>query len=86
VLLRGAYRADGRYELEVRDTGQGIAAERLATIFSRFHKGADADADSYGLGLTLVKTIADLHRLEVDVNSIEGLGSSFRIVFPPGPE
>lgn len=86
VLVRGGYRPapDGRYELEIRDTGRGIAAGRLATVFGRFHKGEAADADSYGLGLALVKTIADLHQLEVEVNSIEGLGSSFRVVFPLG--
>jgi signal transduction histidine kinase len=83
VLVRGGYRPapDGRYELEVRDTGLGIASERLASLFRRFNKGAAADADSYGLGLSIVKTIAELHRLEVEVNSIEGLGSSFRIIF-----
>jgi signal transduction histidine kinase len=84
VLVRGGYRPvpDGRYELEVRDTGLGISSERLATLFRRFNKGAAADADSYGLGLSIVKTIAELHRLEVEVNSIAGLGSSFRILFP----
>jgi signal transduction histidine kinase len=84
VLIRGGYRPapDGRYELEIRDTGLGIAANRLPTLFKRFNKGEAANADSYGLGLSIVKTIAELHRLELEVNSIEGLGSSFRVVFP----
>jgi signal transduction histidine kinase len=84
VLLRGGYRPapDGRYELEVRDTGLGIAASRLPSLFKRFNKGVATDADSYGLGLSIVKTIAELHRLEMEVNSIEGLGSSFCILFP----
>jgi signal transduction histidine kinase len=84
VLIRGGYRPapDGRYELEIRDTGQGIAANRLPTLFKRFNKGETANADSYGLGLSIAKTITKLHRLELEVNSIEGLGSSFRIVFP----
>ncbi len=84
VLVRGGYRPapDGRYELEVRDKGLGIAAGRLPTLFQRFTKGTTADAESYGLGLSIVKTIAELHRLTIEVDSIEGVGTSFRILFP----
>ena len=86
VLLRGTFGpTDSRYRLEVRDTGAGIAPAQLATLFGRFNKGAEADADSYGLGLSIVKTIADLHGITVEVNSIVGLGSSFTLVFPTLP-
>ncbi|MGI4744003.1 MAG: sensor histidine kinase [Janthinobacterium lividum] len=85
VLVRGGYcpAPDGRYELEVRDTGLGIAAAQLPTLFKRFNKGTAADAESYGLGLSIVKTIAELHGLTIEVSSTEGRGTSFRILFPP---
>ncbi|GAA4356250.1 ATP-binding protein [Hymenobacter saemangeumensis] len=82
VRLLGSARSDGGYALEVRDTGLGMPPEQLATLFTRFARGEAADADSYGLGLSLVKTIADLHGIAVEVNSIPGLGSSFRLLFP----
>ena len=68
--------------LEVRDTGLGIAREQLPRLFQRFDKGEAADPDSYGLGLSIVRSIADLHGIELAVNSIEGLGTSFQLTFP----
>ncbi|MBC6608467.1 HAMP domain-containing histidine kinase [Hymenobacter sp. BT188] len=70
------------YILEVRDTGQGIPKEQVARLFHPFDKGPSATQDSYGLGLSIVKTIADLHGIHVEVSSIEGLGSSFQLIFP----
>jgi signal transduction histidine kinase len=70
------------YLLEVRDTGQGIAKEQIPRLFHPFDKGPSANQDSYGLGLSIVKTIADLHGIHIEVNSIEGLGSSFQLIFP----
>ncbi|MBF9141441.1 sensor histidine kinase [Hymenobacter properus] len=86
VYLLGRPDPTGRgYVLEVRDTGQGIAKEQLPHLFHRFDKGAAADADSYGLGLSIARTIADLHDIAIEVNSIEGLGTSFLLTFPPTP-
>jgi signal transduction histidine kinase len=70
------------YVLEVRDTGQGISKAQLPQLFHRFDKGATADPDSYGLGLSIARTIADLHNIGIEVNSIEGLGTSFMLSFP----
>ncbi|GAA3968686.1 HAMP domain-containing sensor histidine kinase [Hymenobacter antarcticus] len=81
VLGRPAPAGAG-YVLEVRDTGQGIAKAQLPHLFHRFDKGATTDPDSYGLGLSIARTIAELHGVEIDVNSIEGLGTSFLLTFP----
>ncbi|OGX86483.1 sensor histidine kinase [Hymenobacter glacialis] len=81
VLGRPAPAGAG-YVLEVRDTGHGIAKAQLPHLFHRFDKGATTDPDSYGLGLSIARTIADLHGVEIDVNSIEGLGTSFLLTFP----
>ncbi|MGY2134619.1 sensor histidine kinase [Hymenobacter sp. HD11105] len=83
IHLLGRPAPAGRgYLLEVRDTGQGIAKEQLPRLFHPFDKGASANQDSYGLGLSIVKTIAELHSIQLEVNSIEGLGSSFQLLFP----
>jgi signal transduction histidine kinase len=72
--------------LEIRDTGRGIAKEQLPGLFQRFEKGAtNLDPDSYGLGLSIVRTIADLHGIAIEVNSIAGLGTSFLLTFPAAP-
>lgn len=73
------------YVLEVRDTGLGIAKEQLPRLFQPFDKGEAADQDSYGLGLSIARTIAELHGIRIEVNSIEGLGSSFQLLFPTVP-
>ena len=77
--------AGSGYVLEVRDTGQGISKAQLPQLFHRFDKGATADPDSYGLGLSITRTIADLHHIDIEVNSIEGLGTSFLLTFPARP-
>ncbi|TGE25265.1 HAMP domain-containing histidine kinase [Hymenobacter aquaticus] len=81
-LLGRPAAAAGSYVLEIRDTGRGISKEQLPRLFHRFDKGAGTDPDSYGLGLSIVRTIADLHGIRIEVNSIEGLGTSFLLTFP----
>ncbi|MET4075519.1 HAMP domain-containing sensor histidine kinase [Hymenobacter sp. UYCo722] len=72
----------GTYVLEVRDTGTGIAREQLPRLFERFDKGPATDPDSYGLGLSIARAVADLHGIGLEVNSIAGLGTSFLLTFP----
>lgn len=68
----------------VRDTGTGIAAEDLPTIFDRFTRGAGAAerADGRGLGLSIVRQVARAHGGDVDVASVPGEGSVFSVRVP----
>ena len=68
--------------LTISDTGTGIEKENLQNIFGRFKRFHADDGSSYGLGLPIVKTIADFHGILVEVNSVKGVGSTFSIVFP----
>ncbi|MHA7176697.1 sensor histidine kinase [Arthrobacter sp. Sr24] len=67
----------------VRDTGSGIAEEDHAGIFSRFHRGTGPNPKSgAGLGLSIVKSIAQAHGGSVTVASSPGAGSIFTLHLP----
>ncbi len=80
-------RSDGDSALiEVSDTGLGMSEEDRARVFDRFFRaGATRDsAPGVGLGLTIVKAIAEGHGGSVSVESEEGVGTTFRIELPLG--
>ncbi|MDM9379277.1 ATP-binding protein [Chlorogloeopsis sp. ULAP01] len=84
VLLRNL---DNSVELIVRDTGTGIPAAELPHLFERFHRVQGARARTYegsGIGLALVQELARLHGGRVQVESIEGEGSTFTVIIPTG--
>ena len=71
--------------IRVRDTGRGIAADRLPHIFEMFHKGEGADAADAGLGvgLAVVKGLAEMHGGAVEARSAgPGRGSEFVVTLP----
>lgn len=80
IILKGYLLARG-YVLEINDTGIGISQENLPHIFSRFKRFHKNDGESYGLGLPIVKTIADFHEISIDVSSQPSIGSSFKLHF-----
>ncbi|MBC3541477.1 sensor histidine kinase [Rufibacter sediminis] len=81
ICLRGQPVAAG-YELTVKDTGVGIQEEQLPHIFSRFKRLHAPDGESHGLGLTIVKTIATFHGIDLSVSSVPGEGTTFTFQFP----
>jgi signal transduction histidine kinase len=76
-------RCDSGLRIEVRDTGVGIRASALSTIFRAFQRGDGRRPDGLGLGLFIVKHAADLLGHRIEVRSIEGRGSCFAIVANP---
>jgi two-component system phosphate regulon sensor histidine kinase PhoR len=78
-------RPDDAGELEVRDTGIGIAREHLPRLTERFYRvdgSRSRDTGGTGLGLSIVKHVAQRHGGELVVQSEPGKGSSFRLVLP----
>lgn len=66
-------------QIEVVDTGVGIAESDQEKIFSRYYKGNKFTdfKDSTGLGLAIAKKILDLHSSNLELNSFENIGSTF---------
>jgi two-component system, OmpR family, sensor histidine kinase SenX3 len=71
--------------IEVRDRGIGIPARDLERIFERFYRvdrARSRDTGGTGLGLSIVRHVAEGHGGRVTVESVEGEGSTFRVVLP----
>lgn len=69
--------------IEVSDTGPGIPPEDLPRVFEPFFRaGGDMNGNGGGLGLALVKAVAEAHRGTVSVASEPGEGAAFRLQLP----
>jgi adenylate cyclase len=78
---------DGAVRITVADTGVGIEPDELPHIFDRFRQADSSAAREYagtGIGLALVREIAELHGGEVTAHSSLGKGSAFRVTLPLG--
>lgn len=73
---------NGAYKVILEDTGIGIPEEELPFIFNRFKKANLAQSGGYGLGLSIVKSIATYHAIQIDVSSKADEGTRFTIIFP----
>ncbi|MQX36758.1 sensor histidine kinase [Roseospira navarrensis] len=77
---------DGTVVLTVSDSGIGLSEEDQAGIFEPFVRADMArrlNVEGTGLGLALVRTLAEAHGATVGVRSRLGEGSTFEVVFPP---
>jgi two-component system sensor histidine kinase ChvG len=68
--------------LEVSDDGPGIAEADLPRVFARFFTTRGAGARGTGLGLALVRAVAEAHGGRVTARSAPGAGATFRLVLP----
>jgi two-component system sensor histidine kinase ArlS len=73
---------NGIYTIVIEDNGIGISETDLPYIFDRFRKSNLKENVGYGLGLSIVKTIATYHGLKIEVTSKIKEGTVFKISFP----
>jgi signal transduction histidine kinase len=81
----GARQAEGKILITIRDYGIGIAKEELEKIFDSFYQVDSSSTRRYGgtgVGLAIVRLILDRHQVPIEVDSIEGKGSTFLFRLP----
>lgn len=86
VRISATARADGVVEVNVSDTGPGIADAHLPHVFERFYRieeGQVRVTDGAGLGLAIVQSIMRLHGGTASMESALGHGTTVRLEFPP---
>ena len=69
---------DEKVQLEVIDTGVGIAPEELPKIFGDFYRGMTVDGEGVGLGLAIAKRIIEAHGGNIWATRNSGAGSTFQ--------
>jgi signal transduction histidine kinase len=67
--------------ISVSDTGMGISEENQEKLFETFFS---TKTEGIGLGLTIAKTMIDIHNGTIDIQSKLGVGSTFKVRLPVG--
>jgi two-component system, OmpR family, sensor kinase len=69
--------------IAVEDNGIGIPAKDKSRVFQRYYRGSNtSEIVGSGVGLHVVKTIAELHKGTIELHSVEGEGSRFVVRIP----
>ncbi len=84
-IIIKAYSVKRGIQIDVNDTGVGIAAEDLPHIFERFYRSDKSRSNTIagtGLGLSIAQMIVEEHKGSIHVKSIPDIGTTFSIVLP----
>ena len=76
---------DDQLTISVKDTGPGIASEHLPRLTERFYRidqSRSRETGGTGLGLAITKHVMQRHGGELQVQSEQGKGSTFNLIFP----
>lgn len=83
IVLAVSQAGCGKIRISVKDNGKGIKPEHQTRIFELFDQGASGPKDGLGIGLTLVRSLVEMHGGTISVNSEgEGCGSEFVVEIP----
>jgi two-component system, OmpR family, sensor histidine kinase TctE len=82
-VIIGVKSTDNSVDFYVQDNGIGISSKHQTQIFNRFYRVLGTNEEGCGLGLTIVKEIAERHQAQVYLNSEgENQGALFTVSFP----
>jgi signal transduction histidine kinase/DNA-binding response OmpR family regulator len=76
--------SDGAVLLSVTDTGKGMTAEQVERVFDRFYRGDEVGTGS-GLGLSIVRSLVELHDGTIEVHSEVEIGTTVTVRLPRAP-
>jgi len=76
------FETGNKFCIEVIDNGIGISHDQISNIFNRFKRADPTSGEGYGLGLSIVSSIVNFHNGTIEVHSIKGEGSTFKIQLP----
>lgn len=85
VLTASQVNGQSAISIKVMDTGIGIPKEKIPVLFDRFYQVDDSitrQQEGTGIGLSLVKELADLMGATISVESTEGKGTTFELILP----
>ena len=87
AISLGSAASHGEVRFWVADTGTGIAEHERAAVFERFTRGGDRRrrSEGAGLGLAIVRAVAEAHAGTVELDSGPGGGSRFTLTIPTDP-
>jgi len=87
IILRGRIKANDTI-IEIEDNGIGIDPEEIEKIWGRFYKAMLSRTTNpygeFGLGLSIVKQLVNMHNGQIEVSSEKGKGTKFILKFPLG--
>lgn len=84
-ILVNVFNGENLITITIKDTGVGIPEDKLGIIFDRFRqvdKSFTRSHEGSGVGLSLVKSLVEMHGGTIEVNSVYGLGTKFTIKIP----
>lgn len=82
IKLSGRTETSGSYLLQIANSGKPISPTNLPHLFERFKRFDEEAAEGYGLGLAVVRSVAQLHHIQISVTSDEEGGTVFSLRLP----
>lgn len=82
VNIRARVLPNDFVQIEVEDNGRGIPEGKIKDIFRPYHRAHSSEIEGSGIGLASVKKIVEKAGGQVSVESVEGKGSTFKVILP----
>jgi signal transduction histidine kinase len=83
IIVFSSWQKENELFIEIKDNGPGIKSDDLPHVFEAFYRGSNSRREQgMGMGLSVVKSIADSHGWLLEAASEYGSGACFRITIP----